>query len=83
MSLSYNFKVLGAAAVLGALMSVEGIAGTDTVIKVDGSSTMYPITEEGAKKFQATKKEPAKVSAGLSRTGGGVAQIFTRVKQNW
>ncbi|KIO48115.1 PstS family phosphate ABC transporter substrate-binding protein [Nitrosospira sp. NpAV] len=75
MSLSHNLKVVGAAVVLGALMSVEGMAGADTVIKVDGSSTMYPITEEGAKKFQTTKKEAVKVSVGISGTGGGFTKF--------
>jgi phosphate transport system substrate-binding protein len=39
------------------------------VIKVDGSSTVFPITEAVAEEFQKTGK--AKVTVGISGTGGG------------
>lgn len=42
-----------------------------TLIKVDGSSTVYPITEAMAEEFQAMKKNTVKVTAGISGTGGG------------
>lgn len=71
MSLSHNLKVLGVTAVLGALISADGVAGGDTIIKIDGSSTMYPITEAVAKKFQTAQKDAIKVTVGISGTGGG------------
>jgi phosphate transport system substrate-binding protein len=40
-----------------------------TVIKVDGSSTVYPITEAVAEEFQKTSK--INVTVGVSGTGGG------------
>lgn len=40
-----------------------------TVIRIDGSSTVYPITEAAAEEFQ--KQSPAKVTIGVSGTGGG------------
>jgi phosphate transport system substrate-binding protein len=43
-------------------------AGT-SVIRIDGSSTVYPITEAAAEEFQ--KQNPAKVTIGVSGTGGG------------
>lgn len=42
-----------------------------TIIKIDGSSTVYPITEAMAEEFQAAKKNAIKVTAGISGTGGG------------
>jgi phosphate transport system substrate-binding protein len=39
------------------------------IIKIDGSSTVYPITEAVAEEFQ--KQNPAKVTIGVSGTGGG------------
>ena len=68
-----NKKVLGAAAVLGALINAAGVAdaGAGAIIKIDGSSTMYPITEAVAKDFQAAKKDAAKVTVDISGTGGG------------
>jgi phosphate transport system substrate-binding protein len=42
-----------------------------TTIKIDGSSTVYPITEAMAEEFQAAKKNAVKITAGISGTGGG------------
>lgn len=39
------------------------------IIKIDGSSTVYPVTEAVAEEFQITTKE--KVTVGVSGTGGG------------
>jgi len=41
------------------------------VIKIDGSSTVYPITEAVAEEFQKAKKNVIKVTVGISGTGGG------------
>lgn len=41
------------------------------VVKVDGSSTVYPITEGVAEEFQKMKKNAVKVTVGISGTGGG------------
>ncbi|MGH8683869.1 MAG: substrate-binding domain-containing protein, partial [Nitrosospira sp.] len=64
-------KILGVAAVLGALLSAAGIASADAIIKIDGSSTMYPITEAIAKNFQIAQKDAVKVTVDISGTGGG------------
>lgn len=42
-----------------------------TLVKVDGSSTVYPITEAMAEEYQISKKNTVKVTAGISGTGGG------------
>jgi hypothetical protein len=41
------------------------------VVKIDGSSTVYPITEGVAEDFQKSKKNAIKVTVGISGTGGG------------
>jgi phosphate transport system substrate-binding protein len=41
------------------------------VVKVDGSSTVYPVTEGVAEDFQKSKKNAIKVTVGVSGTGGG------------
>ena len=42
-----------------------------TNIKVDGSSTVFPITEAVAEEFQTHKKGEVRVTVGISGTGGG------------
>ncbi len=41
------------------------------MIKIDGSSTVYPITEAVAEEFQKAKKSEINVTVGVSGTGGG------------
>ena len=43
----------------------------DKIIKIDGSSTVYPITEAVAEEYQKAKKGAVKVTVGISGTGGG------------
>lgn len=46
-------------------------AGGSAVIKVDGSSTVFPITEAVAEEFQKQKQGQVNVTVGISGTGGG------------
>ncbi len=46
-------------------------AAVAQIVKVDGSSTVYPITEAVAEEFQKAKKGAMKVTVGISGTGGG------------
>jgi phosphate transport system substrate-binding protein len=41
------------------------------IVKIDGSSTVYPVTEAVAEDFQKAKKQSIKVTVGISGTGGG------------
>jgi phosphate transport system substrate-binding protein len=41
------------------------------IVKIDGSSTVFPITEAVAEDFQKAKKNAIKVTVGISGTGGG------------
>jgi len=43
----------------------------EKIIKIDGSSTVYPITEAVAEEFQNLKRGAVKVTVGISGTGGG------------
>ena len=58
-----------ATAVLAA--TVASSAAQAQIVKVDGSSTVYPVTEAVAEEFQKAKKNAIKVTVGISGTGGG------------
>jgi phosphate transport system substrate-binding protein len=45
--------------------------GGGSVIKIDGSSTVFPVTEAVAEEFQKEKGGKVKVTVGISGTGGG------------
>ena len=63
-------KLVSALAVSGiALFGAQAVQAQ--VIKIDGSSTVYPITEAVAEEFQKAKKNAIKVTVGISGTGGG------------
>ncbi|MBK9445380.1 MAG: PstS family phosphate ABC transporter substrate-binding protein [Betaproteobacteria bacterium] len=65
------FKKTRFAVALGLVgLSVAGAANAD-IVKIDGSSTVYPITEAVAEEFQKAKKNAVKVTVGISGTGGG------------
>jgi phosphate transport system substrate-binding protein len=66
--------VISSLALLG--FACGGGGGTTTggeaaVIKVDGSSTVFPITEAVAEEFQKEKQGKVNVTVGISGTGGG------------
>ncbi|MGH8660826.1 MAG: PstS family phosphate ABC transporter substrate-binding protein [Burkholderiales bacterium] len=61
---------------LAALFITAGVmapvaAARAQIVKVDGSSTVYPITEAVAEEFQKAKRGAVKVTVGISGTGGG------------
>jgi phosphate transport system substrate-binding protein len=62
-------KSLALAAVISAAFAVQPALAADKIIKIDGSSTVYPITEAVAEEFQIKTK--TKVTVGESGTGGG------------
>jgi phosphate transport system substrate-binding protein len=63
-------KVYAAVAALLGGVAIAPVASAQ-VVKVDGSSTVYPITEAVAEEFQKAKKGAIKVTVGISGTGGG------------
>lgn len=54
-----------------ASIAASGAAFSQQVVKIDGSSTVYPISEAVAEEFQKAKKNAIKVTVGISGTGGG------------
>jgi phosphate transport system substrate-binding protein len=61
------------AAVLIGLMACGGPtpAQAQSVIKIDGSSTVFPIAEAVAEEFQISKRGKVRVTVGIAGTGGG------------
>lgn len=64
-------RLVAAAAFVLSGVSATGLVHADALVKVDGSSTVYPITEAVAEDFQKSKKNAVKVTVGISGTGGG------------
>lgn len=64
-------KALGLSTMLSILIGAASIAYADGIVKIDGSSTVYPITEAVAEDFQIAKKGAVRVTVGISGTGGG------------
>ena len=70
---------VGRVALLAGLLAVCGLIGvardgsseSTSLIKVDGSSTVFPITEAVAEEFQKETKGAVRVTVGISGTGGG------------
>ena len=58
-------------AVLGFLLLGVGVPVWGQIVKIDGSSTVYPVTEAVAEEFQKAKQGRIKVTVGISCTGGG------------
>jgi phosphate transport system substrate-binding protein len=62
-------KSLALATIISAAFTVQPTFAAEKIIKIDGSSTVYPITEAIAEEFQIKTK--TKVTVGESGTGGG------------
>ncbi len=54
-----------------ALSAAPHIAAAQSTVKVDGSSTVFPITEAVAEEFQIQKRGKVRVTVGIAGTGGG------------
>jgi len=66
--------IMGAIATVAATLAVAVPvvhSQNRTVIKIDGSSTVYPITEAVAEEFQKETRGNVRVTVGISGTGGG------------
>jgi phosphate transport system substrate-binding protein len=57
-------------AALAASLAITAVSA-QSLVKIDGSSTVYPVTEAVAEDFQKSKKGAVKVTVGISGTGGG------------
>jgi phosphate transport system substrate-binding protein len=56
---------------LVALWGAAPRASNAQIVQIDGSSTVFPVTEAVAEEFQKAKKGKVKVTVGISGTGGG------------
>src|SRR4051812_27266593 len=63
--------IVASAIAAGAAAFAGPALAQDKIVKIDGSSTVYPITEAVAEEFQKAKKNAIKVTVGISGTGGG------------
>ena len=54
-----------------ASLALAGGALAQATVKIDGSSTVFPVTEAVAEEFQKAKKGAVRVTVGISGTGGG------------
>ena len=66
MGVSMKLTAAACAAAFSGLVFAQG-----ALVKVDGSSTVYPVTEAVAEEFQKAEKNAIKVTVGISGTGGG------------
>jgi len=65
------FTALTIATVTGFFIVGQNISSGAQLIKIDGSSTVYPISEAVAEEFQKLEKGKVNVTIGISGTGGG------------
>ena len=63
-------KSLKIAAVVAGLFAATAVHA-QALVKIDGSSTVFPVTEAVAEDFQKAKKGSVRVTVGISGTGGG------------
>jgi phosphate transport system substrate-binding protein len=59
------------------LVEVAGLEQLSGTVSIDGSSTVYPVTEAVAEEFQNATSQRVKITVGISGTGGGFKK-FTR-----
>jgi phosphate transport system substrate-binding protein len=69
--LSSPHAIVAPLAVLLGAGLFAGLALAQPTVKIDGSSTVFPITEAVAEDFQKAKKNAIRVTVGISGTGGG------------
>jgi len=54
-----------------AMAAIPAPAHAQSVIKIDGSSTVFPIAEAVAEEFQISQRGKVRVTVGIAGTGGG------------
>ena len=66
-----NIKFAAAWVSVGVLSLAAARVVSAQTVKVDGSSTVFPITEAVAEEYQIQKRGKVRVTVGISGTGGG------------
>lgn len=59
----------------GSKDATESSASRHPVVRIDGSSTVFPIAEAVAEEFQLAQRGAIRVTVGLSGTGGGFKKL--------
>lgn len=57
------------------LLTVMSAHAASPIVKLDGSSTVYPVSEAVAEEFQKAKQREIRVTVGISGTGGGFKKL--------
>ncbi|MGH8631267.1 MAG: PstS family phosphate ABC transporter substrate-binding protein, partial [Burkholderiales bacterium] len=68
---TYRASLPAAALALAGTLGCLALPAHSQTVKLDGSSTVFPISEAMAEDFQRMKKGKIKVTVGISGTGGG------------
>ena len=71
---SFNASALTVAILLSVAITT-GTVNASPIIKIDGSSTVFPITEAAAEDFQKATRGSVHVTVGISSTGGGFRKL--------
>ncbi|MBX3630665.1 MAG: PstS family phosphate ABC transporter substrate-binding protein [Nitrosomonas sp.] len=66
-----GMKLIRIVVILGLYIFFLNLAHASTIVRIDGSSTVYPIIEAVAEDFQILKRGAIRVTVGISGTGGG------------
>ncbi len=66
-----SFKVLGATALVATVSFTSAVDAQSNLIAIDGSSTVFPITEAMAEEFTTSVDPSVNITVGVSGTGGG------------
>jgi phosphate transport system substrate-binding protein len=64
-------RFIAASVAAASLLGAFPATGLAQLIKIDGSSTVFPVTEAVAEEFQKARKGKIRVTVGISGTGGG------------
>ncbi|HEV8262723.1 MAG TPA: substrate-binding domain-containing protein, partial [Burkholderiales bacterium] len=68
---THRFTLVAVAALFAGALGANAVPAHAQTVKIDGSSTVFPITEAIAEDFQKAKKGKIRVTVGISGTGGG------------
>jgi phosphate transport system substrate-binding protein len=68
---THRFTLLAVTAAFAGALGANAVPAYAQTVKIDGSSTVFPITEAMAEDFQKAKKGKIRVTVGISGTGGG------------
>lgn len=75
MSRSLKFSLLSHWFVFTSFIACVGLAHAQSIIKIDGSSTVYPVTKIAADQFEVMKKNTVKIAMEISGSGGGFKKM--------